>query len=189
MGKKLVQHRADLIRVNLLNKYGGIWADSTVFCNKPLDSWIHNYMDVGFFCFKYNLLSGLSSYRLGNWFLASTKKNYIISTFSKKYNNHWKDKELDAYFGFHNLMDKLCKTDKLFNYYFKKIPFYNALIPQLARYEKFFNIRFNLKDKLNKKNKSVIDNKEIPLYKFRSRDSFPDEIKDTLFEYMINTIS
>ena len=39
--KKLVQHQADIIRVNLLKKYGGVWTDSTIFCNKSLDDWLY----------------------------------------------------------------------------------------------------------------------------------------------------
>ena len=185
--KKLIQHQADIIRVNLLNEYGGVWVDSTIFCNKPLDSWIHDYMDSGFFCFKYSLASGLSPYRLGNWFLASEKKNYIIDTFSKKYNEHWKNRESDNYFGFHNLFDKLCKTNKKFNYLYKKIPFYDARISRVTIFN-FYKIRFNLKDQINQDTESLVNNKNIPMFKFRSRDNVPNEnIIDTLFEYLINS--
>lgn len=32
---------SDLIRLNLLSKYGGIWMDSSIICNKPL-KWMHD---------------------------------------------------------------------------------------------------------------------------------------------------
>ena len=42
---------SDIIRINLLNKYGGFWVDSTCFCCTPLTNWIQNYIQTGFFVF------------------------------------------------------------------------------------------------------------------------------------------
>jgi len=33
-------HSSDIYRTYLVKKYGGIWVDSTCFCNKPLDDWL-----------------------------------------------------------------------------------------------------------------------------------------------------
>ena len=33
--------RSDLLRLGLLAKYGGVWADATLWCARPLDAWIH----------------------------------------------------------------------------------------------------------------------------------------------------
>ncbi len=33
--------RSDLLRLSLLAKHGGVWADSTLWCARPLDAWIH----------------------------------------------------------------------------------------------------------------------------------------------------
>lgn len=37
-----VANQADLMRIYLLGKYGGMWTDSTNFCNKPLHEWVDN---------------------------------------------------------------------------------------------------------------------------------------------------
>ena len=37
----IVQRFSDYVRVHILAKYGGIWLDSSVICQKPLD-WIHD---------------------------------------------------------------------------------------------------------------------------------------------------
>ncbi len=33
-------HQSDLVRLQLLSKYGGVWADATTLCMRPLDDWI-----------------------------------------------------------------------------------------------------------------------------------------------------
>jgi len=38
---EFVQRYSDYVRVHILAKYGGIWLDSSVICQKPLD-WIHD---------------------------------------------------------------------------------------------------------------------------------------------------
>ena len=180
-----------IIRVNLLNKYGGVWADATIFCNQPLDDWLYNYMDVGLFCFKYNFRSGLEKYKLGNWFFASEKNNYLINTFAKAYNKHWQNKIMDHYFGFHFLFNKLCKTDKKFNKMFKKIPYYDARIARIT-ISKFYNQTVKLVGKVNESSKKILDSGNIPMYKFKSRDYKEaidiNKIKGTNLEYIINKI-
>ena len=32
--------RSDVIRLSLLEKYGGVWADATMICMKPLNDWL-----------------------------------------------------------------------------------------------------------------------------------------------------
>ena len=33
-------HYADLLRITLLSQFGGVWADATVYCSRPLDDWL-----------------------------------------------------------------------------------------------------------------------------------------------------
>ena len=35
-----VQTKSDIIRIMLLSKYGGVWADASTFCRNPLRSWV-----------------------------------------------------------------------------------------------------------------------------------------------------
>ena len=43
---------SEIIRIELLKTYGGLWIDATTFCNKPLDRWLPEYIDHGFFAFE-----------------------------------------------------------------------------------------------------------------------------------------
>ncbi|OQX73377.1 MAG: hypothetical protein B6D64_13895, partial [Bacteroidetes bacterium 4484_276] len=38
------QALSDVIRINLLSKFGGVWTDATCFCCKPLDEWLGSYI-------------------------------------------------------------------------------------------------------------------------------------------------
>ena len=64
-------NKADIIRMMLLTKFGGIWADATTFCLKPLSDWLNDEIRAnGFFCFRRDDMA--SDREMINWFLAST---------------------------------------------------------------------------------------------------------------------
>ena len=48
--KKSLAAYSDVLRINLLHKYGGIWVDSTVMCLRPLREWLGDEM-MDFFAF------------------------------------------------------------------------------------------------------------------------------------------
>jgi hypothetical protein len=57
---------ADLVRLDLLQKYGGVWADATCFCIRELDSWLPEYTQSGFFAFE----KPGRDRAIASWFLA-----------------------------------------------------------------------------------------------------------------------
>ena len=78
-------HQSDLIRLLLLSKYGGVWADATTFCTKSLDEWIDDYSPSGFFVFdrpdRHKLIS--------NWFIASSKNGIIVTKLYQMLTQYW----------------------------------------------------------------------------------------------------
>lgn len=68
------QWKADLIRVALLSKYGGVWVDATTFCAIPLDEWLPPLMQSGFFAFPDTYPGRV----MQNWFLAATPGNHLV---------------------------------------------------------------------------------------------------------------
>lgn len=66
---------SDLIRLSLLNRFGGVWADATVYCSKPLDLWVKEVSHSGFFCFRN---PGRDRF-LSTWFLVANKETPIIN--------------------------------------------------------------------------------------------------------------
>jgi hypothetical protein len=76
---------SDILRINLLAKYGGVWVDATCFCNKPLNEWLFDYMDCGFFAFN----KPAEDRMISSWFIAADKNNYIINEYQKAVEHYW----------------------------------------------------------------------------------------------------
>lgn len=74
-----IQWRADLIRLLLLQRYGGVWADASSFCIKPLDHWLPFLMQSGIFVFPDTYPARLMS----NWFIAAAPENPLIVAWSE----------------------------------------------------------------------------------------------------------
>jgi len=64
---------ADLIRLELLTRLGGVWVDATTFCHVPLDRWLAPAMPFGFFAFTVT-----EQRTVATWFLAAAQDNPIV---------------------------------------------------------------------------------------------------------------
>ena len=130
--KKPISCTVDIINMNLLKNYGGIWIDSTVLCLKPLDDWLDDCMTSGVFAFKFDPLPPMDKAAnktrlLSTWFLAANKGNYIIDTWCREYNQYWSGRsEPTHYFDFHYLFYDLYHEDKKFRKVFDAVPAKNA---------------------------------------------------------------
>jgi len=67
--------KSDIIRLNLLKKYGGIWVDATLICTKPLHSWLSEFYSSGFFAFRNPGKDRLCS----SWFIAAEPDNKLLT--------------------------------------------------------------------------------------------------------------
>ncbi|MBT3717712.1 MAG: hypothetical protein HOL17_14990 [Gammaproteobacteria bacterium] len=115
--KVKIQHRADIIRVNLLNQYGGVWSDATLWCHRPLNDWINAHTTEGFFAFSNpgHLLNDKSYSLFSSYFLASHKNSYIIKILSKSVQKYWEDHERDdEYFWINTLFNYSYNHDTVF---------------------------------------------------------------------------
>ncbi len=185
--------QSDLIRLQLLSKYGGIWTDATTYCIKPLDDWIHNYTTSGFFAFYKPGRDRIMS----NWFMVSEKNSYLIlkmkeahvSFFMKNdFNNNGKfQKKMIRLFS--KILNKTTRTTKYwFSPFFTKILKIYPYFIFHYMFEKLINTdtkckliwdntekisadgphsikRHGFHSSLNKIIKKEIDEKHIPLYK------------------------
>ena len=115
-----------------------------------------------------------------------------MKTFAKKYNEHWYNRTEDHYFGFHFLWNYLCKNNEKFAKRFRQIPYYDARIPRIST-SRFYPDPVILKNKLSVKSQKILDDKKIPMYKFKSSD-FKGEIDNlkyigTNLEYLIKKVN
>lgn len=80
-----IQAKANLIRIQLLAKYGGVWVDATCFCLKPLDDWLQEHARSGFFAFN----RPSSGRLMDNWFMASSNDCYLSKKLNHEANAYW----------------------------------------------------------------------------------------------------
>lgn len=85
IGALSLQHKADLLRLDLLARHGGVWADATCFCVQPLDDWLVPNMQSGFFAF----CRPRPDRMISNWFLAAEPGNVLVSRAFNLMLAHW----------------------------------------------------------------------------------------------------
>lgn len=188
-------HQADVIRLHLLEKYGGVWVDATSFCTQPLDNWLHKYMNTGFFVFNYNksntrLTDKILRSLIGNtpnWFIASYKNNYIVKVLKNTYTKYWKNKNSSInYHNFYRVFENLKKFNRNFKNIFDNIPKYDChelefdLIIELTKLDSL--------EYTTPKIKNLINNRLNPLHKFTYKIPKFNKIieNDSIFDYIIN---
>ena len=81
-------HQSDLVRLRLLRRYGGVWADATTLCRKPLESWLPQSSGSGFFAFQRPGRDRL----IANWFLACSPNNPIAARLHHRLRCYWDTK-------------------------------------------------------------------------------------------------
>lgn len=69
--------RSDIIRMYLLLRFGGVWADASTFCLNPLSDWLHPQLaESGLFLFR--IPKKYRDRQIANWFMAARPGNPII---------------------------------------------------------------------------------------------------------------
>lgn len=127
-GKVTMASFSDLIRLDLLSEYGGLWIDSTCFINKKIPSFV---FEKTMFVFK----SGYDDQEIPNfqsWFMYSEKGNPIIlETLHILCSEVIKNKGFNHYFYFffvfqfittycHDYWDSLANINDLNSYYLQQ---------------------------------------------------------------------
>jgi hypothetical protein len=172
---------SDIIRVLLLKKYGGVWADSTTFCNKPLSEWLLPYIKEDFFAFK----NPTPDIVLSSWFLYANKNTYII--------NKWVDTVLyyytihnkpHTYFWVHNLFGKLYKSDSTFKKKWNNVP---IILSQSEKGPHYIQKQGMFK-MISNENKIDIISQLTPVYKLTYKTNFHLYSKKKLVYYLFSTI-
>lgn len=82
-------HRSDVIRTQLLVRYGGVWADPTVFFTRPLNDWLPGKMRAGVFMFH---RPGRDR-AIANWFIAAAPGNPLLKCQYDRLCSYWRENE------------------------------------------------------------------------------------------------
>ena len=78
---------SDVLRIHLLRIHGGVWADATTFCVRPLDEWIDDCTSsAGFFAYS----KPGRNRPIASWFLAAHAGSQIVASYSQAVDNLWR---------------------------------------------------------------------------------------------------
>ena len=86
-------HFSDLLRLELLIKYGGTWIDSTVLCtgesvySLPLTA----YLDTDLFMFQYTQPGSSEWGGIGNWFISACSNNEVLMVLRDMLYAYWRE--------------------------------------------------------------------------------------------------
>lgn len=114
--------RADLLRILLLEKFGGVWVDATVYPMKPLSEFYNEIVNqTGFFTYRYIPRGGYRREKkceTVSWFLCVNKPNfYLITKWKEEFVKRFMTFGRWPYFTFHHsltfLYDKDFKVKKI----------------------------------------------------------------------------
>ncbi len=180
--KKNINYTAlsDIVRISLLNIYGGLWVDATTFCNKPLNDWLIKYANKGFFAFNKPGPDRL----LSTWFIYSEKGHYIVNSWFNSIIVYYKTHHNPhTYFWVHYLFGDLYNCDDTFMNVWNTVPKLsaNGYGPHYLQEKGMFK-------KLTSNIKKDIDDKITPLYKLTYKCKFPDYCETLNTYYLFSTI-
>lgn len=81
-----IQHKADVIRLCVLKRFGGYWLDATLFLNQPLALlWEPMNYDIGGYNGDHFQTKGSKKIVFENWFIAAPKGSQLISDWHTEY--------------------------------------------------------------------------------------------------------
>lgn len=99
---------SDLLRLELLIKFGGSWIDATVFCSTP--DYQREYMDADLFFFQYARPEDKKYAGISNWFITACGNNPLLMTLRDMLYAYWQDFDcVVEYFIFHRFFDMIAK--------------------------------------------------------------------------------
>jgi hypothetical protein len=79
--------QSDIIRINLLQRYGGVWVDATCYCRQPMEEWLLPGLQSGFFAFDRPGADRM----LSTWLMAALPENELVNLFCGAVNQFWSE--------------------------------------------------------------------------------------------------
>ena len=129
--KLTIQAKSDVLRVILLFERGGVWVDSSVFCNRPLLSWLNVTSDGNlgsFFTFLRNdnknrqLRLRINPW-ITSWFMVSTPRSHVLLEIMKVLRNRNEHvRTMEEYFWLHRIVAEKCSRSPTFASYIRNLP-------------------------------------------------------------------
>jgi hypothetical protein len=126
------QAQSDIIRLHVLAAHGGVWADATVLCTQPLDSWMHSLLEpCGFWMYHGTgwpppkLPSHANTAFPAIWFMAAARGSYMAQAWRNAADEFWASRSsgADDYFWMDALFRSLLRVDPIFAREWSLVPY------------------------------------------------------------------
>lgn len=167
---------SDLIRMELLHRFGGIWVDSTTYCLRPLHQWIHHAASSGFFAFNRPGPDRM----LSNWFLAAAVGSRIIETWRNDTLAYWHDRtERHTYYWHHGLFAQAYERDADFKAIWDATPKLSADGPHC-----FVPSRETLFQPVGPFHRLIVETAQTPLLKLTHKLDHAKGVAGTAYRWM-----
>lgn len=154
IGKKKISRPAasDVIRLALLKQFGGVWADATLFCAKPMKEWLP---DSPFFAFQ----NSDPRRTISSWFLAADHDSKILNQWHASAIDYWrKHDQADHYYWVHHLFTRLMKDNLELREQWRQSP-------QISNIEPHFFHYYGFQGPVDSKVKEQLESSRSPVYK------------------------
>ena len=122
-------HYTDLLRLELLIKYGGTWIDATVLCTGFEGTKFQEVLDADLFVYQH-LTKGEYAFRgLSNWFITSCADNWVLKELRDMLYHYWQEYNCVVhYYMFHlffgMIMEKHPEESAIMPRYGNRVPHY-----------------------------------------------------------------
>lgn len=129
-------HFSDILRIELLVKYGGVWVDSTVLCTS---NYLNNHItESSLFVYK-SIMCGSNTISASSWLISSERNNPILMLVRELLYEYWKKEEIII----HYFLVHLFFTMSIEKYpeIWRQVPSFNNISPHILVDE--FNNKFS----------------------------------------------
>lgn len=124
-----IQAFSDYLRLNLLKDYGGVWADATTACLRPLNDWVHEAIEPA----KVWMYHGRDRGRgPASWFMISEPGSTIATLWAKEAKEFLSNNINYEYAWMDRLFAKLALGNQEFLESWKKVPYMWCEDPESA---------------------------------------------------------
>jgi hypothetical protein len=169
-------HRSNLIRLNLLARHGGVWADATTFCATPLAAWLPGVAETGFFAFARPWRDRL----LSTWFLASEPAHPLVLGWRERAERYWSLVDrADFYHWIHYTFADVCRSDAEFRRQWRAVPKISADGPHEVQ---FFALGRGDREHVME----TVRSGRVPVHKLNWRAPFPEPGEGTPLSVLLH---
>lgn len=119
-------HLADIIRLDLLSRHGGVWLDATCYPTANVLDAIAEPSATGLFAFTRRTA------RLSNWLIAASAGNYVVEMLRVGLNDYWAHYDEPFHYNvFHQMFEAFYLLDETFRATWDAVPVVSTDPPHL----------------------------------------------------------